>query len=364
MKIGIISNMYPSDNDSRYGIFVKGITESLIKKGVEVPFLCVIKGRERNKFKKIIKYLKLYFFTVFYLLFKKTDAVYFHYPLHLAPLLYLLSFFMIKPAVLNFHGTDLQNNNSGILLVFDRLLKRAVKCARLIVVPSRHLQQVVCKKFDVGEEMVFISPSGGVDFTLFKMADDNPANIKEYTAGFVSRISESKGWKVYLNAISILKRKGAVTTQKFLLAGTGPDDDCVQKTVNDLELSDCIDFVKTGEQSKFPFFFNSIDVLIFPSFSESLGLVGLESMACGTPVIGSRIGGIAQYLTEDQNGFFFEAGDAQDLAEKIEKWMRLSKVEKMRFRENALNTAKDYDRDRIAAILYKKLIWSLTMQEM
>ncbi len=364
MKIGIVSNMYPSENDSKYGIFVKGITESLIKKGAEVTFLCVIKGKEQNKFKKIIKYLKLYFDTVFNLLFKKTDAVYFHYPLHFAPLLYILSFFMIKPAVLNFHGTDLLNNNSGTLRFFDKLLKRAVKCARLIVVPSKHLQQVVCEKFHIEEEMVFVSPSGGVDFTLFKMDDDNPASIKEYTAGFVSRISESKGWKVYLDAIGILKRKGAITTQKFLLAGTGPDDDYVQKRIAALDLSDSIVFVKTGEQTRFPGFFNTVDVLVFPSYSESLGLIGLEAMACGTPVIGSRIGGIAQYLTEDQNGFFFETGSAPDLAEKIEKWMNFSKVEKMRFRESALNTAKDYDRNRIAALLYKKLAWSLNSQEM
>lgn len=364
MKIGIVSNMYPSDSDSKYGIFVKGITESLIKKGVEVRFLCVIKGRDHNNFSKMLKYLKLYFCTVYNLLFKKTDAVYFHYPLHFAPLLYVLSFFMIKPSILNFHGTDLRDNNSGILGFFEKLLNRPVRFARLIIVPSGHLQQKVCKKFGIKEESVFVSPSGGVDFTLFKMTDDNPAFTREYVGGFVSRISELKGWNVYLDAISILKKKGVITTQKFLFAGTGPDEDAAQKKIEDAALSDSIVFVKTGEQTRFPVFFNSIDVLVFPSYSESLGLIGLEAMACGTPVIGSQIGGIAQYLLEDQNGMFFEAGDAASLAEKIEKWVKFSKVEKMRFRENALNTAKDYDRDRIATLLHKKLIWSLNMQEM
>lgn len=363
MKIGIVSNMYPSESDSKYGIFVKAITESLIKKGAEVQFLCVINGKEQNNFRKILRYLKLYLCIVFNLLFKKTDAVYFHYPLHFAPLLYLLSFFMIKPSVLNFHGTDLLNNNSGMLHVFEKLLYRSVRSSRLIVVPSRHMKQVVCEKFGVKEEMVFVSPSGGVDFTVFKMIDDNPAFVREYSGGFVSRISELKGWKVYLNALNILKKKGLITTHKFLFAGTGPEENQSEKMIKDLDLTENIVFIKTGEQSRFPGFFNSLDVLVFPSYSESLGLIGLEAMACGTPVIGSRIGGISQYLLEEKNGLFFESGDASSLAEKIEKWMKLSKVEKMRFRESALNTAKDYDRDRIAALLYKKLAWSLNSQE-
>ncbi|HNW81262.1 MAG TPA: glycosyltransferase family 4 protein [bacterium] len=355
MKIGLVSNMYPSENDRKYGIFVKGMADSLSKKGVEFTFMCLIKGKEPKKFKKALKYGKLYICTVFSLLFKRCNAVYFHYPLHLAPLLYILSFFLIKPVIVNFHGTDLQPGDSKVLNFFDKLLFRVMKTVRLTVVPSDYLKKQVCDKFHISEESVFVSPSGGVDFNLFKMADDNPAGIKEYSAGFISRISPEKGWSVFINALDLLKKKGVVKDHKFLLAGSGPDEKQAEKMISDLNLEGNITFIKTTEQSRFPGFFNSLDVFIFPSYSESLGLVGLEAMACGTPVIGSNIGGISQYLADNENGFFFEKGSSEDLAEKIEKYMSLSKVEKMRLRDSALNTAKDFDRDRISALLFKKL---------
>lgn len=364
MKIGLVSNMYPSAGDKKYGIFVKGLVDALSKKGCKFTFLCVIKGKENNKFRKFLKYIKLYFCTSFNLMFKKCDAVFFHYPLHLAPLIYLISFFLIKPMIINFHGTDLKPGNSKVLNFFDKLLMKVMKNVRLTIVPSEYLKKEVCEKFNISEEYVYVSPSGGVDFSLFKMANDNPAETKEYSAGFVSRISLGKGWDVFINAVNILRKKGIVKNHMFLLAGTGADENQAEKMIKDLDLAENIVFIKTDEQSRFPGFFNSLDVFIFPSFSESLGLVGLEAMACGAPVIGSNIGGISQYLVNNENGFFFEKGNSEDLATKIETYMELSKVEKMRLRENAINTAKDYDRDRIAALLFKKIKSVVDVQEL
>lgn len=66
--------------------------------------------------------------------------------------------------------------------------------------------------------------------------------------------------------------------------------------------------------------YSAADVHVLPSLSEGLGQVGLEAMACGTPVVGSRVGGVPDYVLDGRTGRLFEAGRAEDLAENLD-WM-------------------------------------------
>jgi len=63
--------------------------------------------------------------------------------------------------------------------------------------------------------------------------------------------------------------------------------------------------------------FNAIDWTLMASYSETFGMVTLESMACGTPVIGSNTGGTKSLLNEGKLGILFEPKNSQDLAEKL-----------------------------------------------
>jgi glycosyltransferase involved in cell wall biosynthesis len=63
--------------------------------------------------------------------------------------------------------------------------------------------------------------------------------------------------------------------------------------------------------------FNAIDWTLMASYSETFGMVTLESMACGTPVIGSDSGGTKSLLNEGKLGLLFETKNPQDLAEKL-----------------------------------------------
>jgi glycosyltransferase involved in cell wall biosynthesis len=74
-----------------------------------------------------------------------------------------------------------------------------------------------------------------------------------------------------------------------------------------------------------------------------LGLVGLEAMACGVPIIGSKIGGLRDYLQDGYNGFFFEPGNGTDLASKILQFYYLDRLTKSRFSENAISMVQRYD---------------------
>jgi glycosyltransferase involved in cell wall biosynthesis len=64
--------------------------------------------------------------------------------------------------------------------------------------------------------------------------------------------------------------------------------------------------------------YSAVNLHVSPSFQESFGQVGIEALACGTPVLGSRVGGIPEYVIEGETGLLAEPGNASDLADKLD----------------------------------------------
>ena len=83
----------------------------------------------------------------------------------------------------------------------------------------------------------------------------------------------------------------------------------------------------------------------FPTYTkcESLGLVGLEAMACEVPVVASNKYGPTSYLVDNKNGLFFEQKNSEDLANKIIKILDLNQEEKKKMKNKARETAIKYD---------------------
>lgn len=356
MKIGLVSNMYPSAKNKTYGIFVKNFVDVFTKIGVEFSDLSIIQGRRESIFSKIYAYFRLYISIIVTVFFRRNDLIYVHYPLHVSPILYFLRLFSLKPLVINFHGSDLFSN-SKIAISFNFFLKRIVRNCELIVVPSNYFKNEIVKKFLVDPDKVEVFPSSGIDFDIFNRNDTFAYRNNEYAAGLISRIDEGKGWKTFLLALNIVKDKNCFAGKKFLILGSGRQDDEKTQLIQKLNLDSIIDIKPEIQQDMLSKYYKSMDVFVFPSErkAESLGLVGLEAMACGIPVIGADNGGIPDYIINGENGFIFKAGDPEDLAEKMEKFFELSQLERNGFMDNAYKKASEYENTRVCMTLYKKL---------
>lgn len=79
-----------------------------------------------------------------------------------------------------------------------------------------------------------------------------------------------------------------------------------------------------------------------------MGLVGLEAMACGAPVIGSQIGGLKDYIIDGKNGLFFEPKNVDELASQLQAFINLPEDVKQQMSQQALQTANRYTVDVIA----------------
>ena len=91
----------------------------------------------------------------------------------------------------------------------------------------------------------------------------------------------------------------------------------LQTMAGELGLHDLVTFAGSRDQDLLPYYFAAAEMVVVPSHYESFGMVALESMAMGTPVIASRVGGLAHLVVDGCNGYLVPAGDAVALAERI-----------------------------------------------
>lgn len=336
----LISNMYPSPSNIRFGIFVKRFEER-----VETEFNVnkIVLVKHYNPLAKLFGYIKIYIKIV--LLFFKVsnrDIIYIHFPIFFS---FLLWPFVItkKKVVLNFHGSD---------IIFDSLLKKVLSLflypiikQTTIVVPSDYYRRQIKKVFFLPEEFnIIVYPSGGVDKTIFYPIESVP---KVFTLGFVSNFIEGKGWKVFLEAIQIIKNSREIGEFKVIMVGDGPDLINIQNLISKLELD--VTIIRSVGQKKLVKIYSSFNVFVFPTYrySESLGLVGLEAMMCGIPVIASKVGGPMGYVEDGLNGYLFDRKDKVDLSKKIIRFYNLQDQEKLKMKIKCLETAMKYESRKV-----------------
>lgn len=169
----------------------------------------------------------------------------------------------------------------------------------------------------------------------FNIAADKPIIL------FVGNIIKRKNVDLIIEAKREMKNK-----VNLLIVGDGPLLEKLKDKVEDYELEGKIDNVYfTGAKDNVEEIIPSCDILILPSFSESFGLVLIEALACGKPVIGSNVGGIKEIITEDV-GLLIDPNDSKDLANAIDKILD-DKDLREKFEKNARSRAMDFSQTEI-----------------
>ena len=158
---------------------------------------------------------------------------------------------------------------------------------------------------------------GGVDIDEFKKTDTTDIDDKFDLKGkkvvvFAGKLTPYKGVKYLIYAAK--KIKGEV-----LILGDGSERKNLEEIVNREKINNVRFIGHLGNDTKFLVkFYSRADVFVAPSvWDEPLGLVILEAMACETPVVVTRKGGIPLAVKDGQNGFFIKPRNSQDMAEKI-----------------------------------------------
>jgi D-inositol-3-phosphate glycosyltransferase len=188
---------------------------------------------------------------------------------------------------------------------------------------------------------------------------------------FVGRIEPLKGLDTLIHAMAIVKKKckAFVCPHYLVIIGGDPEGDTrdmtdemnrLQNLCAELGLDEIVLFLGKRGQDTLPYYYSAAEVVVMPSHYESFGMVALEAMACGTPVIASRVGGLAYLVREGKTGFFVPAQDPDALAEKL-RLIFVNHDLRARLGEQAVVYAHDFSWELITdqiVDVYKKILSS------
>lgn len=351
-RILLAANMYPNKQFPSYGVFVQNTERILTNGGFSVDR--VVLEKKTSKPAKAIGYATYYANLLRKGLYGHYDAIYVHYASHNAlPLLMLKRMKPTVRIVTNVHGSDVVPEVAS-QEKYQPYVKQLLEQSSLIITPSHYYESLVKEKYDV-DTPIAVFPSGGVNQAVF-YPKEKAAARKELELdpayryiGYVGRLDVGKGWDHYLRAIKLYTDENPSHRTKFIAVGSGKDEAAFKQLAAELGIEDRLIHYGLMQQSGLASVYNAIDAFVFPTTrkGESLGLVGLEAMACRTPIIASAIGGILDYVKPGENSWLFEPGSAEALKDQLLSFDQLSDAERDAVAEAAYQTALEYEESAI-----------------
>src|SRR5581483_6312195 len=196
--------------------------------------------------------------------------------------------------------------------------------ADLIVVASEHEKHLLTALYGADAGRIAVVPCG-VDLDLFTPMDQEEARRRlriadrERVILFVGRIEPLKGIDVLIGAAAQLHED-----ENFRVLIVGGDARAAAEIAQlralaaRLGVDHHIAFVGAVPHEDLPLYYNAADVCVVPSYYESFGLVAIESMACGTPVVASRVGGLTSTIADGETGYLIPWRCPEPFAERLE----------------------------------------------
>ena len=186
--------------------------------------------------------------------------------------------------------------------------RQVINHASTVVVSTDIEREDIQKLYGSNGTPIEVIPPG-VDANLFQPMDKDEARKRlglpdRKTILYVGRVEPLKGLDILLGAMPLLQDTPAV---HLLIVGGNPDEDAEFERLNmlakRLDISDIVTFTGSVNQEELPAYYSAADIFVLPSWYESFGLVALEAMSCGTPVVVSRVGGLKTFVEHGKTGY-------------------------------------------------------------
>ena len=236
--------------------------------------------------------------------------------------------------------------------------RQIIKKADYIQAISSYLKDFVFKR---GAHVPIEVIPNGVDLDLFdtsykdsekKALRENLGIKDDYVIVTTSRLVWKNGVDILIDAVAKLKEKRP--NIKCLIIGDGPEGDKLKVKSKKLKVDGKVIFLGQIPQRDLPLYLKISDIFVRPSRSEGLGSSFLEAMASGLPVIGTPVGGIVDFLRDEETGIFVKPEDPEDLAKKIFMLLGNSDLKKRIISNAKILTHQSYSWETIA-ILFKNI---------
>jgi len=216
------------------------------------------------------------------------------------------------PHVVTFHTLSLikMQSRAGEIEQTERPVVEAevMATADRIIAFSPHERDAMARLYGADTRKVSLVPCG-VDLEVFRPLDQKAVRSRLGLNGekillYVGRVEPIKGLDLLVETAAQMDSKEGV---RMMVVGADVNGDRemdrVKQLAKERDLEDKIDFVGQVDHDDLPLYYNAADVCVVPSYYESFGLVALESMACGTPVVATRVGGLSTIIHHGRTGY-------------------------------------------------------------
>ena len=222
--------------------------------------------------------------------------------------------------------------------------------ADAIITASGHEHDLLARYYDADPARMVSIPCG-IDTDLFRPRDrdecrreldieaDRPVLL------WVGRLEKLKGVDILIDAVAQLDEPDV------LLLVVGGDGQALrgelEAQAQEAGLGGNVRFTGAVPHEELPAWYSAADVCVVPSYYESFGLVAVEAMACGTPVVASRVGGLVSTVTDGVNGYLIPWRCPEPFAEKLEVLIRNPEL-RANFARSARESVQRFRWDEIA----------------
>jgi len=355
MKVLVISHMYPSTFNDISGIFVHEQVKALIDKGIEVqvvspipwtpfPINCLsskwkkysnIPEREiREKisvwYPRYVTFPRAWFFAssgqrmflgikdIVAKIYKefKFDLIHAHVALPDGLAAVKLKQIYRKPVIVTIHGQDLQQTlykNSNCKTALFYVFKQADK----IVTVSSKLKRIAKENFGFAKKIITIG--NGVQINKLVLKRNNILRGNDFNCRIILSVSNlilQKGIDYNLKAFARLVDK--YSNLRYLIIGDGPEMKHLKELSNNLRINKRVEFLGKLPHHEVIKYMAKADIFSLPSWNEGFGVVYLEAMACGKPVIGCKGEGIEDFVENGKTGLLVKPKDVDSLAKAMD----------------------------------------------
>jgi len=331
IKVAIICNSYPTIKNNTNQIFIKNLVNELCKQSIkpDVYYNMIYDywgnaSNQKNVLANLLKYA-VYFIGLLRLILRirQYNVLNPHGVMISGYTAILLKRLFHLPVVLHIHGGDL-NLYSTSSNLYKNIYNKTISESDKIIVNSNDIKSKVLNLTGVEKNKVkVVSP--GISYNIFfPMADDKIINQKDsyhidpnkVVLLFAGNAIKRKGLDILITALESLTKE-QLSKITLIICSEGPEIINARDRLNQIpNLKQSTLFIKKVQQYELNILYNIATLFIFPSREEPLGLVGLEALACGTPVVGSNVGGIPEYVN-NENGYLFDPNNPKELSKII-----------------------------------------------
>lgn len=218
---------------------------------------------------------------------------------------------LIVPVVTTLHGTDI--TLLGKDASFKPVITHAINASDVVTTVSQSLKDDTVRLFEVSRDVEvvhnFVCPSH------FERPPDLEFRSQLSPKGtpILCHVSNFRPVKRVLDVIDSFARVRAEREVTLLMVGDGPDRAHAEARCRELDLALDVVFLGKVKNPIEPLLIS--DLLLLPSETESFGLVALEAMAAGVPVVSSNVGGLPEVNVQEETGFLRDVGDVEGMAQ-------------------------------------------------